>query len=456
MIDNYQKYTKYKTKYIKSKDMKSNDIKSNDIKSNDIIQSGGNKSSDLEQNKFNKIINFIKKSKKEVIQKELYNMIQDKKYCSNILASGAFGNVYIPMINNTFQFKISKKNIEFPIVVKETKNINRPEMYSGIDIIDNKLYISGTYDMTTEVLIHMFIRKLWYQTVHLPLMFAYGTCSNSNSKIVDKIITLRYGLEEPINIDMTGKIHHEGMRWSNRHQDTDIIKSSIATMTELFIYMRYNKNKDGSVKLPNGQKCYVSEVFDYMCISYMATCQLLTKNNIIPSDMKGANIFIHWLHDSKIPNYKNLKEIVYKIGKKYYKIKTFGFIIILGDVGTFIISVRNDVILVGHAFNIKKNYKLIEMRARPEFANMDFIWRTKNMLSQNEYINTIAFKIVNTEPYCSYPYEFYYMAGALDMSYLNALKSTVELLSFFDEKYGINKYTKNKTNILIDVKKYNI
>jgi hypothetical protein len=213
--------------------------------------------------------------------------------------------------------------------------------------------------------------------------------------------------------------------------------------------MRYNKNKDGSVKLPNGQKCYVSEVFDYMCISYMATCQLLTENNIIPSDMKGANIFIHWLHDSKIPNYKNLKEIIYKIGKKYYKIKTFGFIIILGDIGAFIINVKDDVIIVGHALNIKKNYKLIEMRARPEFTNMDFIMCNKSMLTPNEYKNTVAFKILETEPYCSFPYDPFYLLG-LDISYLNSLKSTVELLSFFDEKYGINKYTKNKNNLFIN------
>jgi hypothetical protein len=70
----------------------------------------------------------------------------------------------------------------------------------------------------------------------------------------------------------------------------------------------------------------------YLCISFFATYHLLTENNIFPSDMHTANIFIHWLDDNSYYNtinIKNLKEIVYKIGKKYYKIKTFGFVLIL-------------------------------------------------------------------------------------------------------------------------------
>jgi hypothetical protein len=202
----------------------------------------------------------------------------------------------------------------------------------------------------------MYIHKLWYKTVHLPLMFAYGTCSNT--KIVDKIITLRHGLVKPIEINMTGKIYNDNVLWNNKNKYNEIIKNTIATMKELFIYIHYNKNKDGSIKLPNGQKCNVSEVFDYMCISYLATHELLCKNNIYPSDMHNKNIFIHWLNDNSYyneTNIKNIKEIIYKIDDKYYKIKTFGFVIILGDTGTFIIDLKKDKFIIGHINNIQKN-----------------------------------------------------------------------------------------------------
>jgi hypothetical protein len=293
--------------------------------------------------------------------------------------------------------------------------------------------------------------------VHLPLLLAYGTCSKSN--MIDRIITLRHGLPEPIEIDMTGKIYNEQPLWHKPHKDPiEIVKNNIATLRELFTYIHYKKNKDGTVKLPNGEICNVPELYDYMCISYLATHELLTVNNIMPSDMHGGNIFIHWLNDNSHygdKNIKNLKEIVYKVGKKYYKIKTFGFVIILGDVGTFVIPVKKDVIIVGQAWNIKENYKLVDMRLRPEFTNTNFIDWNKGLLTTCEFKETIACKIFDTEPYCSYPKDGWHLLG-YDKSYLDKLKSTVELLSFFDEKYGLDKYNQNKDNILIEAKKYNI
>mgnify|MGYP003333930748 CR=1 FL=1 len=63
-----------------------------------------------------------------------------------------------------------------------------------------------------------------------------------------------------------------------------------------------------------------------MSISYLATHELLTVNNIMPSDMHDGNIFIHWLNENSYFENKCIKdveEIVYKINNKFYKIKTF-------------------------------------------------------------------------------------------------------------------------------------
>ena len=86
---------------------------------------------------------------------------------------------------------------------------------------------------------------------------------------------------------------------------------------------------------------------------------LLVENNIYQSDMYPANIFIHWLNDNSFygdKNIKNLEYITYKISSKYYKIKTYGFIMILGDTGTFNIKIKKDVILIGQAPDIVRDY----------------------------------------------------------------------------------------------------
>lgn len=434
MTDYYIKYLKYKQKYLQEKDNIMN------------LSGGGKKGLDIDS-KINQILNFIKNSKKEKIQKELYDLIQYKEFCPIVIGEGHFGKAYIPEINKTFPFKIGNKTIELPIVVKETKNIDNPDAYYGIDILDKKLYISGYDNITTEALILMFIRKLWHKSVHLPLLLAYGTCSTT--KMVNRVITLKHGLDEQIEIDLTGKIYNEAPLWHKpKKEPTEIFKSSIATLGNLFDYIHYKQNKDGTVVLPNGIKCDIAELFDYLCISYLATHEFLTNNNIYPSDMHSGNIFIHWLNDNSYyddKNIKNIKEIVYKVKNKYYKIKTFGLVLILGDTGTFIIKVKNDVLIVGQAWDIKNNYKLVSQRLKPEHTNMDFIKWNSRLIGKKDFIKTIGYNILNTEPYNENA------NGSLgwDKSYLEKLKSTIELLSFFDEKYGLDKYEEHKDNILI-------
>jgi hypothetical protein len=446
-MDYEKKYLKYKTKYLDLLESQNN-----------LLSGGGKKQSkkqDKKQDKFDEILNFIKTSNKNKIQKELLNIIQDKTYCPEIIGEGHFGKAYVPEVNKTFPFKIGNNEIELPIIIKENKNIENVDARLDLEIINNMLYISGNDNITTEVLILMFVRKLWNKTVHLPLILGYGTCSKTN--MVDRIITLKHGLPKPIEIDLTGKIYNE--IWGKpRKEPTEILKNSLATLRELFEYMYYKKNKNGSVELPNGITCKIAELFDYICISYLATHQLLTENNIVPSDMHAGNIFIHWLNDNSYyedKNIKNLEEIIYKVGRKYYKIKTFGFVIILGDVGTFVTKIKKDVILVGQAWDIKENYKLIERRLLPEHTNTDFIFWNMKSMTPSEIKKTVANDILNSEPYCSYPMNSWYLLG-WDISYLDKLKSTIELLSFFDEKYGINEYIEKDNNILITVKKYDI
>lgn len=443
-MNNYEdEYLKYKTKYLKLKDF-------------DEQTSGAIKIKETKQdfeNKITQIINFIIKSKKEKIKNELYNIINYKEICPIVLGEGFSGRAYIPEVNKTIPYQFDNQQIELPIVIKETKNFDNPDIYFGLDIFDSKLYISGYADMTTEAIILMFIKQLWNKTVHLPLILGYSTCSKN--KLIDRIITMRYGLDKLIQIDLTGKIFNENQMWHKpKKEPVEIFSSTIATLGELFIYIHYSKKSDGSVILPNGIKCdNVSELFDYMCISYLVTHELLVKNRIYPSDMHKKNIFIHWFNHNSYyngSNIKNIQEIVYKVSGKYYKIKTFGFVIILGDTGTFMIDVKKDVVIVGQVWDIKKNYKLIKRRMRTEFTNSDFILWNCGFLTTKEFNKTIGFQILNSEPYCSYPTKTWRLLG-WDISYLDKLKSTEELLEFYYKKYGIKKYEEDKNNILIQI-----
>lgn len=401
---------------------------------------------------FDKIVNFIKTKKKETIFQELIDLLHNTMYCPIILGQGFSGKAYLPQIDRKFPYKIGNKTIQLPLVVKTSSVQENSNNYFQMDILNNKLYISGYGGLTTEALILMITNELRNKTVHLPLMFAYGTCLKN--KIIDRIYTLRYGLDKPVEINLQGKIYNEQPLWHK--QDTkpsEIFNNTIATLADLFTYIHYSKNKDDIVILPNGIKCNVSELYDYICISFLATHYLLSENNIFSSDMHASNLFIHWLNDSSYYNDKNIKdtkEIVYKIGNKYYKIKTFGFVLIFGDTGTFIIKIKKDIIIIGQVPDIRNDYLKYDRRMTEKHNNMDLIYFSIDVLTPKQFGKTIAYKIMNTEPYNNYPVNNFKLLGT-DISYLDNMKSTIELLNYFHDKYGVDKYEKKNNNILITI-----
>ena len=434
----------YEDRYLKDKDKY--------LKYKKNIMIGGTKSETYNnETKINEITDFIKNSSKKKIVKKLIDTLQYDKYCSNVLGEGFSGKVYIPVLDKTFPYKIKNKTLNLPIVVKVENELNNNEKpYFNTDILDNKLYISGYGGVTTEALILMLIRDLRKKTIHLPLLLTYATCNKT--KLISTIVTMRYGLEKPIEIDLTGKIYDENTLW-HKQETTNKFKNTIATLADLFTFIHYSKKDDDTVVLPNNIRCNVIELYDYLCISFLATHYLLTENDIYQSDMHVNNIFIHWFDDNSYyndKNMKNIKEIIYKIKNKYYKIKTFGFALIFGDTGTFIIKIKKDVILIGQAPDIKNDYAKYDRRMNPNHNNMDFIYGVVGFLTPQQLNKCVANNILNVKPYNNYPIHNYKLLGT-DISYLDALKSTPELLSFFDEKYGVDKYQRNEDNILIEI-----
>ena len=379
--------------------------------------------------KINEIIKFISKSDKKTIKNKLLDIIEYNKFCPTVLGKGAFGIAYIPESKN-IELNIDNEKVYLPVVVKEANKLtNEPDI--NIDIIGNKLYIVGNNNgITAEAIILMYIKQLYQKTVHLPLILGYGTCLKKNK--INKIITTRYGLSKEMEVDL------KNLSGNKKH------KSYITTLKDLFNFIYFTKNKDGSVILPNGIKCSnISELYDYICISYLATYHLLTINKIYPQDMHDENIFIHWLNDTSYYNNENIKDcknIIYKIKNKYYKIKTFGFVIVLGDSGNFFLEAKKDVIIVG--FGSYDNKKM--MIGAKNNNNIDII-RNHDMITPNEFIKSIAYKILNSEPYNLYPKYSHWGEN------ITKNLSTPELLNFYYKKYGVDKYTKNKNTIFIKI-----
>jgi len=167
----------------------------------------------------------------------------------HLLGQGAFGKAYIPESKN-IEVNIDGKKVYLPIVVKEVitseyKDVNKPDI--NFDIIGNNLYIIGNSNgITSEAIILMYIKRLYTKTVHLPLILGYGTCLEN--------ITTRLGLDKEIEVDLTGKVYGKNKKI--------IHKNYITTLEDLYNFIYYSKNKDGSVILPNGIKCdYISELY---------------------------------------------------------------------------------------------------------------------------------------------------------------------------------------------------
>ena len=76
---------------------------------------------------------------------------------------------------------------------------------------------------------------------------------------------------------------------------------------------------------------------------------------------------------------------------------------------------------------------------------MDIILNCYDMLSMNEFKNSIAFNILTSNSEIMAPF------WKLWSEPCNKPLSTPEILDFYYKKYGIDNYTKNKNTILIKI-----
>ena len=422
-MSSYHKYQKYKLKYQQQK------------------LSGGNKT-DYD------IVKFIKKEDLNTIQESLLKNMDNKTYCDKILGKGLLGEVSVPTVNNKMDITLKNDTkITIPVVIKKANS----EGQINIKMIDNKLCIYANLDITLGAIILSYINKLWHKKLspHLPFMIGYSCCENKENIRVNKIITERHGLNENVKFDIEGFTDEEiwhGPRPGRIYKSPYVFDSEIGTLDSLCKYI-FSKMKNGNVILPNGETCNVVELFDYLAISFIHTHQLLHKHNIIISDMHSNNIFIHWLNNDSYlgdTNISKVKYINYKFGDKILKIKTFGLLLKIGDVGTAIITPRKDVLILGQANDLDKNIKLVDQIIKPNYQIYWGMTTFKYMLPQHIYEKTIMSSILDNHPYNE-------IVNYLPMPYklLDKFLDPNELLAKYD-KYFVDKTSKSDDTLIVE------
>lgn len=378
------------------------------------------------------IVEFIKTNSINKIKDGLLELLKNDQYCDEVLGKGMMGEVSISKVGEYIDFKINNKMYKIPIVVKKA---NQDGVFDMV-INKNILYIYSYTNLNGETLILYYIYELIKKKLspHLPLIIGHSMCNNKN---VNRIITEKQGMDNIITVKKHG--FDDDMLWNDKYVYEPEYKTKLATLNDLLTYIHYNKDGE-KIKLPNSQVVNIIELMDYLTISYLHTHMILTENNIIPSDMHPSNIFIHWItNESYI---KNVKYIIYKVNNKYIKIKTFGLILKIGDVGTFIIHPKKDVYILGQCGNLEKSYDLIKYITKPNYGIDSFLNIFKFELPYNLYKKTIVYNILTSHPYdkkvwLSIPYKL-----------LDDFPTSKQMLEKF-EKYFVEKPKENDDTLII-------
>jgi len=280
-------------------------------------------------------------------------------------------------------------------------------------------------------------------------MVGYSSCSNT--KNVSRIILEKYGLNYNYEQEIT-LFNPSDIFWPQKvKQNNSLFSSSLNTLDSLFKYIRFNEHED-LVTLPNGIECNVSTLFDYMCISFLHTHNLLVKNNINIFDVHSSNIFIKWLDtDSWLgnTNIKDIEFINYKINGKIYKIETYGFIIKIGDLGMGIVKPREDVYIIGQGFDLPSNHESYKLLTQPNISAFDFIGWNSQLLPERTYRKTVSFNLVNEHPYDKIIHMFRTRGANYRIDIVSELKTAQELLNYFS-KYEIPEIIESHNILVIE------
>jgi hypothetical protein len=144
------------------------------------------------------------------------------------------------------------------------------------------------------------------------------------------------------------------------------------------------------------------------------------------------------MHDQQIGD---IQYIFYEWNNKYYKIKTYGLILKIGDVGASIIKPQDNVIFMGQCNDIEKTHEICDyLISHPKY--FDFPTTFHNALSNDMLKKTCSYNILFSHPYDKI---FWF---SQEKKLLEELPGPNELLKYFD-KYSVDKIDESENFLVV-------
>jgi len=293
------------------------------------------------------IIDYLNKNTNKEIKENIANkIIEISQLCEDKIGEGFFGRVYTPLISPIATITINKKlSVRFPIVVKESKHTE-----GNFYILDGKkrMYIYSDRDLTAESIILFFISKFWYNTSfpYGPFLVSIHSCGANKNVLVDKLVTERHGYYYTVETVHTG-INLVG-ELDNSFSKLETVGALLETALNKcdnnynFILQLYNK------KL----KFNIVELVNYIVLHFLISVDYCTRKGLILTDQHIHNIFISWLASGTInignKHMISVTDIYYKLDNStIIKAPLKNILIKLGDIGSSVLKLRNDLWIIG-------------------------------------------------------------------------------------------------------------
>lgn len=386
------------------------------------------------------IIHFYTKNTNTVILEKHHDFLKRLvEFCYEALGEGKTAKVNIIKVSDKFTINIKNTNITIRAVVKifnehyeesiiqynKQKFLASVKDYENLpkreyDIIlstyvpNDTLIFVGNEGPNVETVILSFVSKLWYdsETPHVPFLIGPFACNDVKNNIFNPT-----GIDT-LALEQTGYRRYETFKNNSIQPSTFVSRifySHFETLGSLLLFMlndMYIKNDVYMAKLPNGIEVSISHFIDTVSLSFFFTyTHLFNRSGITMCDQHINNILIQWQDDYAFCGnrpLKNIKKIVYDISnanneitsydknKKYYAINTNGFIIKLGDVGSSVLKVRDNLFFVGVA-----NQNMVEKCFFINFipCYLDFIHDVYNSLPLGIAKYTILDKILSSDEF---------------------------------------------------------
>ena len=416
---------------------------------------GSKKSKSKITNKSISIVDFINNTSIEKIKKDLISVLKNDVMCDKILGQGYVGKVKISGVCDHYTISHKNKSVTIPVAIKESNIDGDLSFFIPPDNQENELFIYSDRNIVAEAIILYYIRQLIEKKLspHLPYIINHSKCNETTKSPIDRFAIERHGLNEDIIVKMNGFVLDPLIIPDPDYDPNNIIfKTKITSFGDLMKYIRLKKDEnnnnnytDFKVLLPNNIECDIIELIDYFCISYLITYDLLRKHHIHLFDMHADNIFVHWLNKNSYMHDKfigDMKYIVYNHNKKYYKIKTFGILMKIGDVGASMIShhqSKNNIYIIGHGTNFDKSFNIAKEVIKQNRGH-EFLSAIRQTTDAG-YIfkKTTASTILSEHPYD----KLYWENVPYDL--LKDLKTVDQLMKYYD-KYTINRSDVKKNN----------